>query len=174
TGSVLLPNALSGPVYVIVRTTGPFEFIFNDGQNSATRGSVQVSQSLAPELVVTDIAAPTAAHEGDTVDITWTVRNDGAARANGTWTDMIFLRKPGLDPADPATPRPIILGTFAYTAGRDAGIQYTRTERFALPARTEGAWQVGVTTDLYNTVFEGSPELANNTTYDDAIIVLSL
>ena len=174
TGAVLLPNALSGAVYVIVDTSGPFEFIFNDGSNTATRGPVQVSQSPSPDLVVTDIAAPPAAHESDTVDITWTVLNNGAARASGTWSDTIFLRKPGLDPADPATPRPIVLGTFTYTAGLDAGIQYTRTERFTLPARTEGAWQVGVTTDWNNSVFEGSPEAPNNTTYDDALIVLSL
>ena len=99
---------------------------------------MQVSQSPAPDLVVTDIAAPAAAHESDTVDITWTVRNNGDARAGGTWTDTIFLRKPGLDPADPATPRPIVLGTFVYTAGLDAGIQYTRTERFTLAVAHRG------------------------------------
>ena len=95
---------LSGPVYVKVRTNGPFEFIYNNALNSASAGPVLVSQSLAPDLVVTGISAPTAADEGDTIDITWTVRNDGQARAAGSWTDTIFLRKPGLDPNDPATP----------------------------------------------------------------------
>ncbi|MEX2646227.1 MAG: CARDB domain-containing protein, partial [Gaiellaceae bacterium] len=174
TGNVQLPNALSGPVYVTVRTSGPFEFVFDDALNTAVAGPVEVSQSPAPDLVVTDIAAPIAASEGDTVDITWTVRNDGAARASGTWADRIFLRKPGLDPDDPATPKPIVLGSFTYTAGLDPGLEYTRTERFTLPSRTEGGWQVAVTTDAFNGLFEGSPESANNTTYDDEFLLLSL
>src|SRR6185503_17323213 len=36
TGNVLLPNGLSGVVYVIVKTTGPYEFIFNDAGNTAS------------------------------------------------------------------------------------------------------------------------------------------
>src|SRR5262249_8790558 len=110
----------------------------------------------------------------DTIDITWTVRNNGTAPATGTWTDTIFLRKPGLDPVDPATPKPIVLGSFTYTAGLGAGLQDTRTERFTLPVRTDGTWPEGRTTASRSSVFEGSPEPANNTTLDDAVIVLSL
>nr|WP_309246834.1 CARDB domain-containing protein [Ramlibacter montanisoli] len=173
-GSVRLPDALSGPVYVTVRTGGVFEFIHDDALNSASAGPVLVSQSPAPDLVVTSISAPTAANEGESIDITWSVRNDGVARAAGSWTDTVSLRKPGLDPADPATPKPIVLGSFTTTSGLDAGLSYTRTERFKLPARTEGGWQVVVSTDGGNTLFEGSPEIANNTLLDDEVLLLSL
>ena len=173
-GSVLLPNTLSGPVYVKVRTGGVFEFIYDDALNSRSAGPIQVSQSPAPDLVVTAISAPTAANEGATIDITWTVRNIGQARAADAWTDSISLRVPGLDPADPATPRPIVLGSFTYSNGLDAGIEYTRTERFQLPARIEGGWQVVVSTDVGDRLYEGSPEPANNTTASSAVLLLSL
>ena len=97
------------------------------------------------------------ANEGDTVDITWTVRNTAQRPPPARGRDTIFLRKPGLDPKDPATPKPIVLGTFTYTAGLGAGMQYTRTERFTLPARTEGAGRWASPPTRGNTVFEGEP-----------------
>ncbi|HET9129437.1 MAG TPA: CARDB domain-containing protein, partial [Terriglobia bacterium] len=174
TASLTLPNTLSGTFYVMVKTSGPYEFIFNNSLNIGFAGPVIISQSPSPDLFVTSISAPTSANESDSIDITWTVRNIGLATAAGSWTDTVFLRKPGMDPADPATPRPIVLGSFTYSTAVDPGISYTRTERFKLPARIEGLWQVVVTTDQSDRLYEGNPEPANNTTADDATILLSL
>src|SRR5262249_262467 len=53
------------------------------------------------------------------------------------------------------------------------GLSYTRTELINLPAKIEGAWQVGVTTDIDNAVYEGSAE-DNNTTGEAQATVVSL
>jgi hypothetical protein len=151
----------------VVGTGGPFEFIHTDN-NTSISGPVQIALAPSPDLVVTDIAAPLAAEEGGTIEITWTVANDGEAAAAGTWRDRVTLSK-----LDSTTVQPITLGSFDYASGHGAGLTYTRTERFQLPAKIEGAWQVKVTTDIGNSVYEGSAE-ANNTTGDDQAIVLSL
>ena len=58
-----VPNGLSGTFYVQLRTAGPFEFIYTDN-NSAISGPVTISLSPSPDLVVSNIVAPTAATEG--------------------------------------------------------------------------------------------------------------
>ncbi|MCR5864424.1 pre-peptidase C-terminal domain-containing protein [Aquincola sp. J276] len=174
TGVVSLPDTFSGTLYAFVRTSGPFELVYTDNNRAAAPQPVQVAQSLLPDLRVIAISGPADAHEGDTVEVTWEVLNDGDARAAGSWTDTVVLVKAGADPADPATPRPITLGSFTHAAGLGAGNSYLRTERFKLPSRIEGGWQIRVTTDAGNSVFEGATEPANNTTLDDAVLMLSL
>ena len=160
-----MPNGYSGPLYVVLRTGGPFEFIYTDN-DVAISGPVPIALAPTPDLVVTDITAPAAAEEGATIEISWTVANDGDATAGGLWRDRVTLVKPG------TTEQPVTLGSFDYAAGLGAGLTYARTERLRLPAKIEGAWQIRVTTDIDNTVFEGSAE-GNNTTGDGQALVVS-
>ncbi len=165
--SITVPDGYSGPLYVALGTGGPFEFTHGD-DNLAISGPVQIALAPSPDLQVTEITAPATADEGATIEITWTVANNGEARAAGSWRDIVTLRKLSATPGQPVT-----LGSFEYSVGLGAGLSYTRTERFSLPAKIEGAWQVTVSTDTGNTVYEGAGE-ANNSTGDDRPIVLSL
>ena len=153
-------------------SSGPYEFIYGNALNTATAGPVQVSLAPTPDLVVTNVAAPTTANEGDAIEVTWTVKDRGAAAAAGPWTDTIFMRVPGA--SGPGTPAPITLASFTYAAGLDAGKQYTRTETVHLPAHTQGTWQIGVITDASDAVYEGSPRPADSTTYDASTLQMSL
>jgi len=119
--------------------------------------------------VVSEIVAPAEADESEVIDVTWTVRNDGDATAQGGWTDFVYLRKSG-EPNGPT----ISLGTFTYAADLEANKFYTRTERFRLPAKTEGAWQVFVATNANHALYEHGAAAGNNTTSDDQVLVLSL
>src|SRR5204862_146458 len=114
TGDLPVPNGLSGTFYVQLRTAGPFEFIYTDN-NAAVSGPVTIALSPSPDLVVTSIVAPTASTEGGSVDITWTVANQGDAAAVGSWRDRIALAKPG----DPKA-QPLQLGSFVYDRGLGA------------------------------------------------------
>jgi subtilase family serine protease len=163
-----VPNGVSGTYYVVVRTGGPFEFVHDDN-NTAAAGPVTITLAPSPDLVVTNIVAPASADEGDLVDLSWTVRNNGDATAAGGWTDVISLRKSG----DPSV-QPISLGAFNYTAELEANKEYTRTERFRLPSRIEGAWQVVVSTNVNKTLYEQGAAATNNTTPDDQSLLLSL
>ena len=165
TASIIVPNGYAGPLYVVLRTEGPFEFLHTDN-NVAVSGPVQIALAPSPDLVVSDITAPAAAEEGGTIEVTWTVANDGDANAAGPWRDRVTLSKPG------SADQPITLGSFDHASDLGAGLTYTRTERLRLPAKIEGGWQVSVTTDVDNAVYEGSAE-GNNTTGDAQVIVVS-
>ncbi|HEX7097138.1 MAG TPA: CARDB domain-containing protein, partial [Acidimicrobiales bacterium] len=163
-----VPNGIAGTYYAVVRTSGPFEFT-HTGNNLAASGPVAIALAASPDLLVTNIAAPASALEGDSIDVSWTVRNIGDALAAGGWSDSVFLRKSG-DPTVPA----ISLGQFSYSADLEANKEYTRTERFHLPARIEGAWQVTVTTNASRVLYEHGAAAANDTTGDDQSLLLAL
>src|SRR5690606_16238916 len=45
---------------------------------------VPISVGVA-DLAVTDLTVPAAISQGERIDLSWTVRNDGGAPATGTW-----------------------------------------------------------------------------------------
>ena len=89
--SATLPQGLEGTYYVVVKTGGPYEFIYTDN-NTNVSDAFGIALSPPPDLVVSDIVAPTTAEEGTAIDISWTVMNDGEGPAEGTWTDQVMLR----------------------------------------------------------------------------------
>ena len=76
------------------------------------------------------LTAPAAAKEGALVDITWTVLNQGAARADGHWIDSVHAGA-----ALGHRRRRSCSAPSRTTAALDAGIRYTRTEQVRLPAQ---------------------------------------
>jgi hypothetical protein len=167
TAQVTLPNGLTGTFFVVVRTSGPFEFVYTTN-NSAVSGAVGVTLTVPPDLTVDDITAPTSAMAGQKIDIAWTIRNAGAGDAGGTWTDSIFLRQAG----NPNAPL-LGLGTFAYNAGLQAGKFYTRSEQFTLPTTLQGLFQVVVKTNTSNSLFENGLT-GNNSLDDNSTLLVSL
>src|SRR5262249_9605306 len=138
---VVIPNGVSGSFFLVVKTGGPFEFVFNNN-NQRVIGPINVQLSASPDLAVTNIVAPANALEGDPIDISWTVANNGQANAAGAWTDIVYLKRIDI-PNGPVT----TLGQFTYDRGLTPGTTYTRTERFTLPAKIQGTYQVVVATN---------------------------
>src|SRR5262249_5521371 len=88
-GTVGLPNAISGTFYIVVHTSGPFEFLYGNN-NTAVSGPVTVSQSPTPNLRVTNIeTTPGTVASGSTIEVTWTVTNVGTGDADATWQDLL-------------------------------------------------------------------------------------
>ncbi|MBY0468092.1 MAG: hypothetical protein K2Q07_03835, partial [Burkholderiaceae bacterium] len=166
-GTLTLPQGLSGTFYVFVDTGAPYEFIYGDN-NRRLAGQVTVTVAPSADLIVQSITAPAAANEGSAIQISWTVLNQGEAAATGNIGDLVQLVKSG----DPSVV-PLTLGYFNYAAGLEAGKFYTRTERFVLPAHIEGGWVVRVTTNVGSQVFELGTRADNNTTLDDQLLLLS-
>ncbi|MEM9586008.1 MAG: CARDB domain-containing protein, partial [Planctomycetota bacterium] len=165
---VTLPNGLSGQQYFVVQTGGPFEFIYTDN-NTTVSGPVDVTFSDPPDLVVTDIDAPTLdVLEGTLIDIGWTVRNDGAGDAEGSWEDRLYLRKVG-EPNAPV----ISLGTYRYQGPLPAGQTYTRREQVRLPVRTFGLYEAVVVTNFNGELFEHTFG-DNNQLVDDTQIPITV
>ncbi|MEX2214849.1 MAG: Ig-like domain-containing protein [Phycisphaeraceae bacterium] len=166
---VVVPNGYSGDLFVVVQAAaqgGPFEFIHTDN-NTSVSGAINVTLSPSPDLTVTNIIAPATALDGTAIDVTWTVTNQGAALASGTWEDLLFLQVDG-DPDAAAVP----LGGFTFTGPLAVGGSYTRTERIIVPSTTNGSYRVVVASNHDGRVFEDNT--ANNAVPDDAVIEVSL
>ncbi|MFC1783644.1 DVUA0089 family protein, partial [Planctomycetota bacterium] len=158
--AVVPKDGLEGEYYIVVRTGGPFEFLYTDN-NSAVSAAFPISLTPPPDLIVTGITAPVVAEEGSVIDVDWTVENQGEGEAPGSWTDKIYLQKAG----DPNASK-IQLGNFTYNGPLQAGMTYKRREQFRLPIHFDGQYEVVVTTNYNNTLYEHG-ETVNNTLVDD-------
>jgi len=136
---VTLPEGIEGNFYINVKTGGPFEFVYTNN-NTGSTVSIPVELSKSPDLKVETITLPTTAQEGAVVDVSWSVVNQGEARANGVWIDTVQLIPVNGGGA-------VTLGTFTYDRGLDSGIRYTRTEQVRLPAKIEGLYRIRVITN---------------------------
>ena len=98
-----------------------FEFasaLDTEANNSA---STQVTSALNdyPDLTITDIAAPATARSGESVPVSWTVKNAGSAATGSSWAEQVYLS------SDAAVGNDVLLATFTYhrpagaVAGRD-------------------------------------------------------
>src|SRR5262249_26738341 len=173
TADVVLPNGLSGTYYVVVRTGGPYEFIYGDN-DAAVSGAVAVTLTPPPDLTPTQLLATTpgstaeltTAQAGDKIDITWTVQNIGPGAAVGLWYADVHRR-------EWAGPRHFGLGQFDYATPLPAGKAYTRAEQLQLPTNIQGIFQLVVTTNPLHQFFEDGA-YDNNTLIDPDPMTLTI
>jgi hypothetical protein len=153
TADLALPNGLSGPYYVQVRTSGGDEFIYTDN-NGRVAGPVQVTLSPSADLAVTSVSAPSTATAGDQIEVSWTVANQGVATAVGGptaifshqgWVDSVVLQ-------DTSNGKNYGLGAFDYQGPLDPGKSYTRTQLVRLPTDLPGLFRIVVTTNVTGVV----------------------
>ena len=155
TGSLDIPDGLSGDHYLIVHTAasnGPFEFIYTDNNITAS-AAFPITLLPAPDLELTQILAPTEAEEGALIDVQWTVENTGAGAASGGWVDRVYLQQAGEPDADI-----IQLGTFPFVDPIPAGQSYDRSESIRVPIRSTGVFNLFVKTNHDGALFEGGAE----------------
>ncbi|RYD85586.1 MAG: APHP domain-containing protein, partial [Verrucomicrobiaceae bacterium] len=173
TANVVLPNGISGDYYLVVEAAAPsddfdspYEFAYH-GNNTSVSASVPVTLTVPPDLAVTNIVAPHAALSGAKIDVSWTVSNSGQGHATSVWVDRVFLQPVNGQGAN------IPLGSFIYSSGLQAGINYTRSEQFTLPSTLQGVYRVVVETNDTDSLYEHGAT-ANNTVADDQSLVVSL
>ena len=159
-----LPDGLQGTYYVVVRTGGPYEFIYTNN-NTAVAGPVTVKLTPPPDLTPTELTAPTTAAAGDRVDVSWTVQNIGPGDANTPWTDSLQLTQVG------GAGQVFKLGQFSYPQPLQAGKSYSRDELVTLPSDIQGVFQFSVSTaeGLFQNGATG-----NDTYVDPSLITLTL
>jgi len=101
-----------------------------------------------PDLVVTEVQAPIAANSGQTITISWKVKNAGPGNTvtNQSWTDAVFLSFDTLPnfniPPNTSSAawsqldfpvRPLLIGAKPNVSALDSGQQYTNSINFTLP-----------------------------------------
>jgi hypothetical protein len=108
-----------------------------------------------PDLVVSNVLAPTDALPGQAVGIAWTVTNSGSLSVTGVWSETIFLT------TNAAGAGALELGTFKFTNDLPVGGFLARTQSVVVPpASPLGEVWFAVQTDSRGDVTEESE--ANN------------
>jgi len=166
-----LPEGIAGDHYLNVRSGGPFEFIFGDN-NRASSPAIPVTLSNSADLVVEHIGLPQSAVEGDWIDVSWTVTNQGVAAAAGGWRDSLRLLPAGGG-------APIELGSFAFDRALAAGERYTRSEQLRLPARSAGPYRLQVVSNAAadaqgRRLYEHGSAAGNNSALAAGLLDISL
>jgi CheY-like chemotaxis protein len=143
TKNVTIPNTQTGDRFLLIVT----DINNNQGETDKTNNVYALPIHLsAPDadLVVTNVTAPTTAVEGDTIQVSWTVKNQGALQASGTWSDAVYYSDhPALDgtaqfiTSFTAPPSPPLL----------AGASYMLNENVLLPRTATGSRYLLVVTN---------------------------
>jgi RHS repeat-associated protein len=111
---------------------------------------------LRPDLAVTQVTAPATAMPGQSVNITWTVRNNDAADLVAAWQDAVYLSVDDiLDATD------TLVGTLSREGGLAGQASYTANLNVVLPSVSLGTYRFIVQTDRRYQVRDDSNR-ANN------------
>lgn len=181
-----LPQDATGQFFVIVRTDSSDLVVEGLAENNNDRataggssgggnpggdgdGDISVDLSLVPDLVVTNVDAPRSAFSGQSIDVTWTVRNLGETATDVAWYDSVYL---SLDQFfDRGSDR--YLGTISRPADLAIDGEYTSGGSFRVPAGLAGSYYVFVVADGNNRIFERDNEL-NNARFDSAAVQIEI
>ncbi len=153
------PAAVPGPYFfVIAADSGGTQPESTEDNNQRSR-AIALSAPPLPDLVVSAIITPATAQPGQTVEVQWTVTNQGNLEASGTWSETVSV--PDLPP----------LSTFTYTTPLAPGASLVRHQSITLPLNgPAGPLRFVVETDSGRDVVE-SNENNNAATADSATLV---
>lgn len=169
--SINLQNGFTGTYYVIVRTDPYGAVIESDAGNNtgADTAGMVVSLTPPPDLIVTGIVRPTIAFSGTTININFTVKNDGTGTTrNGFWYDYIYWSADTSFGAG-AT----YLKRIRRNADLDVDSMYTVATPINVPHFIQGRHYVYVVTDGADHEYEHTSETNNVTRSDTIGVILS-
>ena len=153
--AVRLPDGLPGVGQLLFVVTADINNAVSEynGSGSAetnNTATAMVTSTLAlyPDLFVTGITIPPAAMPGASVQVSWTVTNQGGATATGPWTDVLYLSD------DPVIGNDQFLANATYAANLAPGQSLSQTQIVVLPSGVMGSRFLVVNTDSGNLVFE--------------------
>jgi hypothetical protein len=134
--------------------TYKWRVVSKNGNCFSTEGPVQTfSTRNLPDLVVDEIIMPSIASSGNTLSISWKVKNNGNGNTGQTtWLDHIWLSADMvLQDQQPAS-TDIYLGGKPNLTALQAGETYTNTASFTLPNGIGGPYYVIIKTNRYDQV----------------------
>ena len=168
TETVALPSLTDGDYSVFLVTDANQTVVEDDGEGNNVLLAGHTVRVVHPDLRVSAVTLPAGLHSGTTVDLSWTVINQGAgATQPNTWKDRVYLS------ADPIIDAADMVLTELPSPGRQlSGASYTQLAHVALPNGLDGTYYFLVQTDVNNEVVESGGE-SNNVTAAAAGIQLS-
>jgi RHS repeat-associated protein len=129
--------------------------------NLATDTSTASGEDFGEHQVFADLFAqsvtvtPASVAAGQSVNVSWSVKNQGQADASGTWADAVFLSS-----QTTLGPSSTLLALVDHS-GLAIGSSYTGQASVAIPGLSPGSYRIIVQVDYRNQVPEG-PSKGNN------------
>ena len=157
-----IPPNILGTYYFYVKTDATnqvFENVYET--NNITKSTAfQIFLTPPPDLIVTNIQAPNVLSNKETVNVTFTVKNQGAiATSSNTWIDKIFLTNTSNYDLSNA----ILLKSETHNGNLEPDSFYTITTNVVIPKGISGSYYFYVKTDANYAVFEYTDD-SNNVT----------
>ncbi len=168
--SVELPDAFSGQYYLHFVTDiedSVFEQAFE--LNNTRSSALNVILAPPPDLVVEGVTPPTSGASGQSIDISWTVRNAGAGRARGVWQDRVYLSESST--FEEATA--VVVGAVVRPTELDPDETYAKQALLRLPDGITGPRYIHVVADWRNDLFEHTFEDNNRASSSSFTVDLS-
>jgi len=145
---------------------------FDEANNVAAR-AISLSLPPLPDLAATNVSSPTNAAPGQTIAVTWTVTNAGAATVSSPWTETLRLvaaevtRLTNSSDVQSLLTSAATLATLTFSNALAPGAFAARTQFVTLPVNGQsGDLRIAVTADARDDVFEENE--TNNTAFADA------
>ncbi len=171
TRSVTLPNGISGSYYIFVQTDAFSQITEMDESNNFTKNdtAMLVNLSASPDLIVSTFSKPSTAFSGDTINISYTVKNVGNGSTSTTqWYDALYFTQDTV--LDIQTARQ--LSWYQHNGALAPESSYTGTDRVVLPNAISGKYFFYLSSDIFNYVYEFTAE-SNNTRRDSIDVILT-
>ena len=140
----------NGVYQILVVTDGSGRVTEENETNNAGSTALNVNLLPLPDLQVASVQAPSATTNGQTISVSFTIINKGAAATNSSyWSDHVYLSTT----AD-LSGRVADLGTLRNGSYLAINQSYTTSKTFTLPLTLVGKFYVVVQTDDTNQVAE--------------------
>jgi hypothetical protein len=155
-----LPQAIFGDFYIHIftdRLNNVFEFAF-ENNNVGISDTLTIFLTPPPDLVVRAVTAPAFVSNNQTITLQWTVENEGATIAPGSWTDRVLISRAAVYHPDSV----IQLGSFSNPGNLLADSSVNRSGSVTIPINIGGPWYFYVFADANNSVFEYLSENNNS------------
>ncbi|MBO9562795.1 MAG: hypothetical protein J7621_08480 [Niastella sp.] len=150
-GSWKIPEEFYGTCYIYVITDlGNTVFEYQHDDNNVLRKQIEV---VRPDMIVSNVTVPATAASGNTIDVTWTIKNEGLTQvpAIQRQDDIYLSRQPVLDVS-----KSIRAGVLSHTGTIDRGIAITKQQSIKLPDSLSGTYYVFVRADHTNAIYESN------------------
>jgi subtilase family serine protease/photosystem II stability/assembly factor-like uncharacterized protein len=167
----ILRQDLGGTYYIFVQTDADNHVYENTNENNnITIGNSDIQLTgLYVDLMLSEININDSLNSGQSVDISWKVKNTGFDPTQvSSWEDIIYLSKDTIPDIDDT-----ILGVYQHNGVLESDDVYVKTKTIHLPKDFNGNYYLIVHTDAnaFNDVFE---YLAEDNNYASKAVVINV
>ena len=151
---VVIPNGATGLNYLLVVADASHSQPESNEANNVRASAIELS---AADLVVTAVTAPASVSLGQTINLTWTVLNQGTGLAASGWYDNVYLSS---DDQWDAHDSVLLNAWIPSIPTLAAGASYTLTRPITIPATATGNQYLLIKTNANGN--QGESSNANN------------